>query len=267
MSNPVAASASSAETDAIDPGQYIECDHLRRSRSDAPEARKQVTVPRYRLAILDFDGTLADSGGWFLQMSDDLSHRFGFRSVGADEVEMLRGFTTREIIRFLGISRWKIPRIARYLHKLMGEQADQIALFDGIDSLIGALSSSGVRIAIVSSNTEANVRAILGPAIAAYIDWFECGASLFGKAPRYRRVVRKSGLSPSVAISIGDETRDIVAARKAGISAGAVLWGYANRAGLTRFDPDALFETPDDIMRLLVGGADVHALPDRFGPD
>jgi phosphoglycolate phosphatase len=213
-----------------------------------------VTVPRYRLAILDFDGTLANSGDWFLRISDDLSRRFGYRAISADEVEMLRGRTTREIIRFLGIPRWKIPRIARHLHKLMGEHADQIALFEGTETLIRALASSGVRIAIVTSNSEVNVRAILGPANAAYIDWFECGASLFGKAPRYRRVLRKSGLSRRETISIGDETRDIVAARKAGISAGAVVWGYANRAALTRFDPDALFETPDDIMRLIIGG-------------
>ena len=215
-----------------------------------------MTPPRYRLAILDFDGTLADSGDWVLGIVGDLSRRFGFRSISADEVEMLRGRTTREIIRFLGIPRWKIPRIARYLHRLMGEQSDRIALFDGIDTLIGALASSGMRIAIVTSNTEANVRAILGPASTASIDWFECGASLFGKAPRYRRVLRRSGLSRRDTISIGDETRDIVAARKVGIAAGAVLWGYANRAALTRFEPDALFETPDDIMQLLMGGGD-----------
>src|SRR5258706_9987908 len=108
MSCRVAARASSNEADAIDPGRHIGPHHFRRLPSRYPGGRNLVTVPRYRLAILDFDGTLADSGGWFLRISDDLGRRFGFRSVSADDVEMLRGCTTCEIIRFLGIPRWKI---------------------------------------------------------------------------------------------------------------------------------------------------------------
>lgn len=224
-----------------------------RYAAPAPADRDPGTGRRYRLAIFDFDGTLADSGDWFLSILDPLARRFGFRSVGTDEVEMLRGHTTREVIKYLGIPRWKLPMIARHLRALAGEQSDRIALFDGIGALLETLASSGMRLALVSSNAEANVRAILGPAHAARIDWFECGAPLSGKARRYRRVLRKSGAAPRDAISIGDETRDIVAARKAGIHAGAVAWGYASRDALTRFAPDALFETPSDIARLLLG--------------
>ncbi|PMX14097.1 HAD family hydrolase, partial [Pseudomonas sp. FW215-E1] len=30
-------------------------------------------------------------------------------------------------------------------------------------------------------------------------------------------------------------------------------WGYANRDGLTRLNPDVLFESPDEVLRLLLG--------------
>jgi phosphoglycolate phosphatase len=209
--------------------------------------------PDYALAIFDFDGTLANSGDWFLSIVNDLARRFRFRAAGADEVEMLRGLTSREVIRHLGISRWKLPAIARHVHALLAEQIDQIAPFDGIDTLIENLDAAGMRIAIVTSNSEANVRTVLAPATIARIEQFECGASLFGKARLFKRVLRRSGLAPHQVIAIGDETRYITAARKAGVSAGAVLWGYANRSALTRLEPDALFETPDEVTQLLLG--------------
>lgn len=209
--------------------------------------------PRYRLVIFDFDGTLADSGDWFLSIADHLAERFKFRKVAADEVESLRGKTSSEVIRHLGIPRWKLPAIGRYAHDLFAQQTDRIALFDGITAMLQQLAASGVRIALVTSNAENNARAILGPANAALIERFECGASLFGKARRYRRGLRKCDIAQHEAISIGDETRDVVAAKKVGICSGAVLWGYANRDVLARLEPDLLFDTPEQVLRHLLG--------------
>lgn len=212
-------------------------------------------MPRYRLVIFDFDGTLADSGDWFVSIVDTLAARFKFRSVGPEEVEMLRGRTSSEVIRYLGIPRWKLPAIGRYVHALLAQQTDRIALFDGIGEVLRQLTAQGVRIALVTSNAEHNARAILGPANAALIERFECGASLFGKARRYRRVLRKTGMAAAEVISIGDETRDVAAARKVGIPAGAVLWGYANRDALTQAQPDFLFERPEQVLDLVLGDA------------
>lgn len=210
-------------------------------------------APRYRLAIFDFDGTLADSGDWFLSIADDLAERFRFRRVEPSEVEALRGRTSREVIRHLGIPRWKIPAIARHVHKRLAGETHRIALFDGVETMIAQLVANGVRIAIVTSNAEGNVRAILGPDIVAKIDMFECGASLFGKARRFRRVLRTLDVAKADVIAIGDETRDIVAATKVGIHKAAVLWGYANRAILTALEPDMMFDSPAHVTDFMLG--------------
>ncbi len=218
------------------------------ARRDTPPA-----APRYRLAIFDFDGTLADSADWFLSIADDLADRFKFKHVTQAEVEALRGQNTRDVIRYLGIPRWKLPAMARYVHALLGEQVDRISLFDGVGEVIGQLTGAGVRIALVTSNADANARGILGPDIAAQIDYFECGASLFGKARLFRRVMKRAGVSAHETIAIGDETRDLIAARKAGIDSAAVLWGYANREALAALGPKVLFDDPADVMHYIVG--------------
>lgn len=208
--------------------------------------------PRYRLVIFDFDGTLADSGDWFLSTIDELADRFKFRKVSPEEIAAMRGKTTREVIRQLGIPRWKLPAMGRYLHALLAQQTDRISLFDGIPPLLQQLRIGGVRLALVTSNAEHNARAILQGNVAAF-DWLECDASLFGKARAYRRVLRKSRIAIPDVLSIGDETRDIVAARKVGITSGAVLWGYASPIALAAMRPDLLFETPGQISEAVFG--------------
>ncbi|WP_448661882.1 HAD hydrolase-like protein [Sphingomonas sp. CJ20] len=201
-----------------------------------------------RLVIFDFDGTLSDSGDWFLSVVDELAARFRFRSVQPDEVEMLRHRSSREVIQFLGIPRWKLPLIARYLRRLIGRNAHQIELFPGTPDLLEQLTDSGIRLALVTSNSEENARKILGPQHAARIECYACGSSLFGKAPKFRRVLKQMRVSPAHTLAIGDETRDVDAAREVGMRAGSVLWGYASEEALSVLRPDAKFRTPQDIL-------------------
>ena len=201
-----------------------------------------------RLVIFDFDGTLSDSGDWFLSVVDELARKFRFRTVQPDEVDMLRNKSSRDVIAFLGISKWKLPLIARHVRRLVGRNAHQIELFPGTPDLLEQIAATGVKIALVTSNAEANVRKILGPEHAARIDCFACGSSLFGKAPKFRRVLKKMGVKPGEVLAVGDETRDIDAAREVGMRAGSVLWGYAAEELLIAMRPDVRFRTPQDII-------------------
>jgi len=96
-----------------------------------------------------------------------------------------------------------------------------------------ALADGGLRLALVGSDHEANARLQLGEA-AALFSWFDCGASIFGKATKFRGVVKRAGLTPAQVISIGDEVRDIEAPRAAGIARGALAWAMPRRQNCAR---------------------------------
>jgi phosphoglycolate phosphatase len=205
----------------------------------------------YKLVIFDFDGTLADSGRWLARELRPLGRRFGFRQVGEDEIEALRGYETRRILFELGVAPWKLPFIARHLRRRVAQDAESIPLFPGAKALLRRLAGHGVVLAVVSSNSAANVRRILGPEAAALVEHYACGASLFGKAAKIRKVLRAAGAAACEAVCIGDETRDIEAAREAGLACGAVAWGYATREILARGGPTWLFDTPDEVAERL----------------
>jgi phosphoglycolate phosphatase len=205
----------------------------------------------YKLVIFDFDGTLADSAGWFARELGPLARRFGFRAVTEAELEALRGCDTRRIMARLGVPAWKVPFIARHMRRRMAEDAETIPLFPGAKALLRRLAGQGVRLGVVSSNSGANVRRVLGPEAAALVEHYACGASLFGKAAKFRKVLRCAGVRPDEALCIGDETRDIEAAREAGVACGAVAWGYATREILAKGGPTWLFDTWQDVAERL----------------
>lgn len=209
--------------------------------------------PPYRLVVLDFDGTLADSAGWVLAALNDAAAPYGFRPISAEEAEVLRGHDNRAAIRRLGVPFWKLPAIARHMRARMAEEAEAIRLFPGTEAMLQGLSQAGTTLAIVSSNTEETARRVLGPELAGLVACFECGASLFGKARRFRRVLARTGIPRATAIGLGDEARDIDAARAAGIDTAAVTWGYATAGLLASRQPGILLHAMEEVVPALLG--------------
>jgi phosphoglycolate phosphatase len=207
-------------------------------------------MPGYRLAIFDLDGTLADSLPWFRRVVNSIADKHGFRRIRDADVEMLRGKSSREIVGYLGVPIWRMPLISRDVRRLKSQSLDAIPLFPGVEPMLAELSQRGVIMAMVSSDTESNVRATLR-GHAALISHFACGASMFGKAAKFRAVLKRTGIAADDAICIGDEVRDGEAARQAGIDFGAVCWGYARPEALRAVSPVLVFDSVADIARLI----------------
>jgi phosphoglycolate phosphatase len=207
-------------------------------------------MTRYRLAIFDFDGTLADSLPWFRASFHDVIARFDLTPVTAEELEGMRSLSAREIMARLNVSMWQLPAIVSDMRKRKLAAASETSLFAGIPAMLSDLQRQGIKTAIVSSDSEASVRQVLGPA-NSLITCFDCGAAIFGKHRKFRRVARKLGTKPSDTICIGDEIRDIEAAKAAGMDSGAVAWGYALPAALHAAGPTHLFNSIEEVMQRL----------------
>lgn len=199
------------------------------------------------LVIFDFDGTLADTWDWLATEVVSSAALLGYRPVTREELESLRSFSTREVFKKLGISWWRMPKVAGHLRRRAEARVGDIRLFEGASDLIEAVHADGSAMAVVSSNSEKVIRHVLGERLMRLIEQVDSGGAVFGKATKLKRVLRKSGTAPSRAVFVGDETRDLDAAKAAGIRGLAVEWGYAAPALLRDAAPARTAASMDDL--------------------
>jgi phosphoglycolate phosphatase len=206
---------------------------------------------RHTLALFDFDATLADSLPWFHQATHRLAGQFGFTPVPLEKVDSFRQREATHILAEVNLPLWKVPRVVTAMRRLMAEEIECIHLFPGIAECCRSAIQNGWKLGVVSSNSEDNVRRVLGDDLAAHFSVFQCGASLLGKASKLRRAVRRAGVPPDQAIYIGDEVRDLDAATEAGLAFGAVTWGWNDRTTFAARQPSVMFESIAELTEFL----------------
>lgn len=207
---------------------------------------------KYELIIFDFDGTLADTFPWAASIANKVADKYKFKKIPENEYETLRELGAREIFKYLGIPLWKTPLIANHMRKLLTKNIGGISLFNGVDNLLEALSSRKAIIAILSTNSFANISTVLDSKNTALINHFECGVSVFGKRSKLRKILKKSRIPLDETIFIGDEIRDCEAANKEGVAFGAVSWGYTHIEALEACKPTEVFTSVDQISSKLL---------------
>lgn len=202
--------------------------------------------------ILDFDGTLADTFPFMLSIVDQLADKHKMKHMDKTDIQILRGEHPVDLMKLHQIPMWKLPLLASDAQALMRENIEHIKLFDGIEQLIRELSMQGIQIAVVSSNALKNVQQVLGVEIVSLISYFECGVSLFRKSDKLRKILKLSGVPALEALCIGDEIRDIEAAKQAGIPCAAVTWGYASHTALEKYAPEFLLDSVEQIQQVFI---------------
>ncbi len=206
---------------------------------------------KYKLAIFDFDGTLADSFPFFMRVFNQIAEQHGFKTIDPDSASNFRHYTAKQLMKEVGLPTWKLPFVAKNFISLMQQNQSSISLFGHVDEMLLHLSNAGVMLAIVSSNSYDNISQVLGPTNTNLMREFECGMSIFGKASRIKKVLKKTGIAPHEAIYIGDQVMDLEAARKENVAFGAVAWGYGAIESLRAHTPEHEFHHVLEIQKIV----------------
>ncbi len=207
---------------------------------------------RYRLVLWDFDGTLADTLAASVRLFNELAARHGFRPVA--DAELVRGLTPVQFLRAHDIPLAKVPVLMRQMRAAHHGLMASTTLMPGLRPVLEALHGSGVRLGILSSNSRENILACLrANGAEGLFDPVVGYSRLLGKARPIRRVMRAGGYAAGDVLYVGDEVRDIEAARQAGVAVAAVTWGFNARDLLARHAPDYLIDAPEQLLTLQAG--------------
>ena len=210
-------------------------------------------LSRPGLLLFDFDGTIADTFQCGLEILNSMAPEFGYKPLEAADVPRARDMRTRELMKFLGISATRMPKISQRGREELHKRMDSIQPLAGMVDLVRLLHAEGFRLGILTSNSKENVAVFLAKFGIEFFDFVYTSSKLTGKARVVRRILKEKKLKPKQVLLIGDEVRDIEAAQETGIHVAAVTWGYNSHKSLCELAPDHLVESPDELRALLYG--------------
>lgn len=201
--------------------------------------------------LFDFDGTIADSLAAIVAITNRLAPEFGFRQTPLAEVEALKGLTARQLIRYSGISVLKIPALLRQLRSELRLQSAAIPPCAGMPETLLALHAQQHTLGVITSNTPEAVWAFLAAhQLEAYFTSVAGGGTLFRKGKLIVRCLEQQQFDPDQTVYVGDEVRDIDAARFAGVRSVSVTWGFNSRAALAAAQADWLIDEPSRLLAI-----------------
>lgn len=186
-----------------------------------------------------------------VEIFNTLSEEFGFRPIEPGGLTAARAMSARELMKVHGISLSAVPKIAARGLKLLRARMRNIDPFPGIPEALAALRRQGLSIGLLTSNSKENVETFLSEHKLPPFDFISPSSRLFGKAHDLQKILRKRKLKADEVIYIGDECRDMEAAREVGIPAIGVTWGFNTAEALREFEPVALLDHAAQIAPFL----------------
>jgi phosphoglycolate phosphatase len=203
------------------------------------------------LILFDFDGVLADTLTDMLRFAQEVCDELGVKHkvVQPDLSEL-------EVMSFATLGRaCETPEdlVDEFVRKCTGKFAEKEsppAIFDGLGEVVRKLAESHL-LAVVSGNTEGNIRAFLeehgleGCVRAVY------GMEMPGsKVEKILMAKSQFAAEGEAVFMVGDSLSDVRAARDAGVKSIAVSWGHQSVGRLVKGVPDHVVRLPGELIEI-----------------
>lgn len=206
----------------------------------------------YRTIIFDFDGTLADTLEESRRIYNSLAPDYKLREVTAEELPGLRHFSLLELLGHLDIPKRRVPSLLSRGTALMRGNITKLPLIPGIAEILPEMRARAQAFGILTSNATANVDLFLRAyGLRQHFDFISSTSKLTGKSKHLRAIQKTFSVRAEEMLYVGDEIRDIKAAKKADIDIAAVTWGFNSTESLKAEAPEHLVSVPADLLKLV----------------
>lgn len=204
-----------------------------------------------KMIIFDFDGTIADTLERGRIILNQLAEEYKFQPLKKEDLPRAKGMTLSEFIAFLKVPKRKVPVILSRGKRMLRENMAEIQVHQGMDQTLYRLQDDGWKMGILTSNSAENVQIFLDKHALNMFEFVSSVRKLTGKHKHLKAILRTFSLKTEEALYIGDETRDVKSALKAGVPVAACTWGFNNEPSLAAQNPTFMVREPHEIMDLV----------------
>lgn len=206
---------------------------------------------KFKTVIFDFDGTVADTIEAGVGIYNSIAQQKGYAQITEGNQLTLRTMQPRAAIQKLGIKLYELPAMVLKIRNGLKRRISDLPMYPGIFETIVAIKKSGHKIFLLSSNSKENIIEFLNKNSMNIFDGMHCGSSIFGKAQNLKQLIKENNLRRDEAVYVGDEIRDIEAAKKEQIKIISVTWGLNSKEGLLKNKPDFITDNPANIIEIV----------------
>ena len=219
-----------------------------------------MSEPRQPLLLFDLDGTLIDSAPDLAGAANDLRAVHGLPPLAHAELRPMVGSGARGMVgvafgvlpaddRFAGL---RDAFLARYAERLL----HSTRIFDAVLPVLDALDAAGLRWGIVTNKAMRFTAPLVdGLGLRTRAVVVIAGDTTPHAKPHpapLLEAARQAAVPPSACVYIGDDHRDIVAGRAAGMATLAAAWGYLGQGEpVQAWGADHVLTSPADLLQWL----------------
>jgi phosphoglycolate phosphatase len=210
--------------------------------------------------LFDLDGTLIDSAPDLAGAANDLRLERGLPELPFARLRPMVGAGARGMVGVAfgvkpGDADFEALRdafLARYAQRMLS----QTVVFEAMEPVLHTLERCGVRWGVVTNKatrfTEPIVDGLgLRPRLSALV----CGDTTPHSKPHpapLLEAARQLGVEAAGCVYVGDDARDVVAGRAAGMATLAAQWGYLGEgSGVHEWGADAVLGMPSELLNWL----------------
>ncbi|MBI9032672.1 HAD-IA family hydrolase [bacterium] len=202
--------------------------------------------------LFDFDGTIANTLPLGFELYNEIADQYNFISADDSELPQLMNMSITEILHLKNIPLYMVPIALFNVKKKMKQRLAEVKPFEGIKDFLNNLKKAGYHLSIISSNSKENMEKFFEMNDIKVFNYIYSSTSLFGKDKLIKHYLKAVKTTPDKVIYIGDEIRDIEAARTSNIKVISVTWGYNDQAILIKNKPDFLANNIRELQNILI---------------
>ena len=213
-----------------------------------------------RCVLFDLDGTLIDSAADLGRAADDMRIARGLPSLPISDYRASAGSGARGM---LGVAFGVTPADGGFTvlrNEFFDRYEQRMTMltqpFDGAEALLQALARHGVPWGVVTNKSSRFVTPLLATMpMFTTASALVCGDTTPHTKPHpapLHEAMRQIGVRPEQCVYVGDDERDMVAGRAAGMATVAARYGYLGAGAVVeRWPADAVINSPAELLNIL----------------
>lgn len=210
--------------------------------------------------LFDLDGTLVDSAPDLAGAANDLRQQQGMAPLPYERLRPMVGAGARGMVGVAfgvqpGEDRFEALRdafLARYAERLL----QRTRVFEAVEPVLLRLAGHGLPWGIVTNKA----MRFTAPVVAGLGLHTRAAVVIAGDTTPHAKphpaplleAARRLGVAAERCVYVGDDLRDVVAGRSAGMATLAAAWGYLGQGDpIEHWGADAVLNAPDELLKWL----------------